>query len=152
MARDANATIPQADAIASKMIAGAQNAQTAWLNGVLNPSTDPIDAAIAAAGKWASNVQAAVAKGSYAAGLRKVDKAAMAASITAGGGAAYSAGIASRKDKITNAIARFRPMLVTAVNSVRALPNNTAVDAENRAVAMIRAMRKAGDQFKGLAA
>ena len=140
--------LPTPDDQVTRMIDGVNRSGDRWTQNTLNPSKDPIAAGIAAKGKYAAGVQAAITNDSFAKGLAKVDKAAMQAAITNGGAARWSGGIAGRKDKILKAVTAIHALLGPVMAKVNAMPTVSDSDAIAKMTAMFQGWKAIRKQYR----
>lgn len=125
-----------ADASA-RYIAAAPTAGAQWAKKTLMPRVNPIDAAMAASGRWLANINAAGEAG-FKAGLQRVDQNAMANTIATQGPALYNAGVTSKAYKYTAAMTKVLPAIRSVVAS---LPAKGDIEANiARAAAFQRGM------------
>lgn len=140
---------PDANTISQNWQRGVQQNSDKWLNGMENPRKDPKASAIAAKDSYKNGVTRAIAEDAYAKGIQSYDPNEAIETARKVGAAGYQAGALARAPKHARVMAKIAPMMGAAVQTVRALPNATDADRENRAVAMIRAARNVGKQAKG---
>jgi hypothetical protein len=124
-------------------------AQQDYVEGMQNPRRDPVQAALAAAGKWGQRMQEAIQAGSYAAGVRNQDRPAALQAAIGDGGAAYAAGIAKREGKISTAFQQLAPRLNAISQNIQAMPQDTPQQREQRMVRNLQLMRELGKQLRG---
>ncbi len=140
---------PDAGTISQNWKRGVQQNGDKWIEGMRNPRKDPKQAALAAKDSWKNGVTKAVQEDAYTKGIQSSDPNEALATAELVGTAGYTSGALARGDKHARVMQKIAPMMATAVATVRALPNATDADRENRAVAMIRASRNVGKQAKG---
>jgi hypothetical protein len=133
-----------------KMIARANAAGQDWLDGVLNPSRDPVAAAIKAAPKYIARMQESLAQKKWEKSMAKVDSSIIAAVAQKVGTAGYTNGINARADKIANVIADLQPRVAALKASVLNMPDVSDADRENRMLAAKRGMQLIGKARRGL--
>jgi lipoprotein-anchoring transpeptidase ErfK/SrfK len=134
-----------ADKYARKTGAAAQD----WVAGMQNPKADFKQAAIAAGGKWASRTQEAIQQDKFRKGMANVDAAEAIATAVSDGGSAYTAGVQKRLPKVQRAFARLAPLLGGVSQTVRAMPQDTDAQREQRLLAARRAMIEVGKRYRG---
>ena len=120
-----------------------------WVDGVRAPKASFKEAAIKAKGKWASRTQEAIQQDKFAKGMAQVNEQEAIATATADGGAAYTAGIQKRMPKVQRAFARLAPMLGAVSQTVRAMPQDTDAQREQRLLAARRQMIEVGKRYRG---
>jgi hypothetical protein len=135
--------------MAAKMMRNSANAAQDWVEGIQNPRANPQTAAVAAAGKWQTGVQAAIAGGRYAAGVRAYDIDDAISTAVSDGGAAYVAGIAKRGRKIERAMDIVARDLTAVSAAVRQMPQDTLPQRIARSAAQINGMVAAKDRRTG---
>ncbi len=126
---------------AAKLQARAGVAGQDWLDGVKNPTRDPVQAAIKAAPKWKAKMQEAIQKDSWAKKMAKVDSNAIKATAERIGPQGYVNGINARAEKITGAFQRILPKIYSAADAVNAMPDTTEADRDARMLANVKALR-----------
>lgn len=132
---------PDGARMAEKMLRNVARSAGDYVIGVQNPRADFKQAALAANGKWKDSVQRAVAEDRFSKGMQGVDSAAAVAIATADGGAAFTAGVAKRKDKITAAMQKLAPKLGAVSQQVRQMPQNTPEERAQRMLRNLELMR-----------
>lgn len=130
---------------ARKTAAAAQD----WVAGIQAPKASFKDAAIKAKGKWASRTQEAIQNDKFAKGMMAVNEQEAIATATADGGAAYTAGIQKRMPKVERAFVRLAPMLGAVSQSIRAMPQDTDAQREQRLLQARKQMIEVGRRFRG---
>jgi len=120
-----------------------------WADGVRSPKASFKSAAIAAKGKWASRTQEAIQQDKFAKGMAQVDEQEAIATATQDGGSAYVAGIQKRLPKVQRAFTRLAPMLGTVSQTIRAMPQDTDAQREQRLLAARRQMIEVGKRCRG---
>jgi len=133
-----------ADAVA-RYKAAAPSAGAQWAKKTLMPRANPIDAAIAASGRWLSNINAA-GETAFKAGLQRVDQNAMANTIATQGPALYNAGVTAKAYKFDIAMQKLLPIIR---NVQASLPPRGDVEANiARSAAMNRGLHAAKGQAR----
>lgn len=140
----AKKTVKSGDAMATKLITNAVAGSAGWVEATLNPSRDPIDAAIGAEAKHKANTERALREGRFKKGLMTVDKSAMRDTITKVGGGALAAGVQARESKIRKKFNELQPKLQSLSDTIQSMPNDNDAANEARVVAAVRGMRKIG--------
>ncbi len=140
---------PDGARMAEKLIRRAQGAAQDYVEGMANPRRDPVQAAVAASGKWANRVQEAIQQGAYAAGVRSQNYGEAVQIATADGGSAYTQGVAKRSQKIQRVMQRLAPLLGGVSQAIQRMPQDTDGQREARLIAARRAMIAVGKQFRG---
>lgn len=132
---------PDGARMAEKMLRNVARSAQDYVTGVQNPRADFKAAALAANGKWKDSVQRAAAEDRFAKGMQGVDVAEAIRIATSDGGAAFTAGVAKRKDKITAAMNRLAPKLGAISQQIRQMPQNTPEDRAQRMLRNLELMR-----------
>jgi len=140
---------PNAARMADKYARKTAAAGADWVDGVQNPKASFKESAIKAKGKWASRTQEAIQQDKFAKGMAAVNEQEAIATATADGGAAYTAGIAKRMPKVQRAFDRLAPMLGAVSQTVRAMPQDTDAQREQRLLAARRQMIEVGKRYRG---
>jgi hypothetical protein len=109
-----------------------------------------MDAAAASQDTYDSGVQAAVQKKSFSRGIRRVDRGAAKALITAQGATIYSNGISSREAKILASRRRLQPLQQAVVDKIATMPRKSVADAKARMGANFDAQVALGDAYRGV--
>lgn len=142
--------VPEAAAWADKMIERAGRASAEWLDGVLSPKKNPVEAAIAADGKRKQRLEEAEREGRWKKAMQQVDVDAMYEAIEDGGEEAYRRGIERRKSKIIGKIGKLRPLVHALAETIDKMPQDTDQQREERMLAARRGMIKIGKTLKGV--
>lgn len=133
---------PNADRMTRKYLARTQAAGGDYVEGMQDPRRDPKAAARAANGKWKNRVTEAVNEDRWVKGIEAYDYAEAVRIATEDGGAAYTAGIQKRANKIAQVHQRLAPQLARVSQTIQSMPQNTPADREQRMLANLREMRK----------
>jgi len=134
---------------ANKQITNSVNAADTWFKNVLAPRKDPKKAALAAAGKWKTNVQAAIAGGYFEKGINAYDESAKEAVITSVGAAGFSAGVTNKKAKAVSKINKLQPKVAALAATLDAMPQDTDAQREAKMIAAKRGMQQIGKDLRG---
>jgi len=129
-------------AMAKKLMDRSAVAGQEWHDNTLASVDLAIDSAIASAEKHKQATQAALNAGSYAAGLRKVDRAEMTSTIAATSPSAVSDGLQRRAGKVARKFVKLAAAITTVRDGVLATPNVTVADRETRMLKNSRDMAK----------
>jgi hypothetical protein len=141
-------TIADAATIANAHMEGVQRSGDKWKAGMHAPRTDPKTAAIASNARYKAQMQAALSADSYLKGVQAIDVEQMLATVDAIGATAYVQGVVARRGKIAGFWQKFIPLLAQLTEKVRAMPQATDPERENRALAMMRGMRELGKALR----
>ncbi len=121
-----------------------------WVDGVSNPSRDPVQAAIKAAPKWEAKMQEAIASKKWQKKMAKVNPQDIISAAQRAGASAYTTGIQNKSEKILRAIQDLQPRISQAQAKIQAMPDVTDADREARMVANMRAMKQIGKDRAGI--
>jgi len=136
--------VKSADRQARQLIDHAKAASDDWLEGVKNPSRDPIEAAIAAEGKYEDRLKKAIADKKWSKGLRKSSAAEIievAEKIGAGG---YATGVEARESKIKRVFTELQPLQQSVSDAIQNMPDATDADREKRLLTARKLMLEVG--------
>ncbi|SRR6266545_1291727 len=134
---------------AAKLVARAQAATGDYVYGMQNPRRNPQQAAVAAKGKWANNLQEAIANDSYGKAVGRYDLGEAVAIATGDGGQAFAQGITKRQSKIERVHQNLMPQLAAISSRVQQMPQNTSAERRARMNANLDAMLLLGKTRKG---
>ena len=109
----------------------------AFQDGVNSVTQSPMEVAASNPQKYLNGIQAAVADGRYAQGLRSVSLADWKTAMLQKGAGRISSGVAASKGKMADFASQFFPVLAQNVAQVRAMPSDTKADRIQRAVRMM---------------
>ncbi len=140
---------PNAARMADKYARKTAAAAADWVEGVQNPKASFKESAIRAKGKWASRTQEAIQQDKFAKGMAAVNEQEAIATATGDGGSAYVAGIQKRLPKVQRAFDRLAPMLGAVSQTVRAMPQDTDAQREQRLLTARRQMIEVGKRYRG---
>ena len=132
---------PDANRMTEKMLRNVARSAQDYVQGMQNPKADFKQAALAANGKYKDSMLLAVQEDRFQKGMQGVDSAAAIATATSDNGAAFTSGVAKRKDKIAAAMQRLAPKLGAVSAAVRQLPQNTPEDRMQRMIKNLELMR-----------
>jgi hypothetical protein len=137
--------------MADKLVKRVSVAGDDWLNGVKNPSRNPVEAALAAKDKFVDRLTAAIKEGRWEGGLKKVTAADIAAVASALGPGVYTTGVDARKAKIGKVFNELAPMFQDVSNAIQTMSDKTDADREKRLLAARKLMLEVGKKRKGTA-
>ena len=120
-----------------------------WLDGVKNPSRDPIDAAIAAKEKWKDRLEAAIKAGKWEKNLAKSSLAEIIEIAEAVGTGAYTGGVSAREKKIKRVVGELQPLVQSVSDTIQAMPDKTDANREARLLAARKLMIEVGKKRAG---
>ena len=119
-----------------------------WKRNMARPKKDPIAEAKKSAGKWKNKMQEAITNDSFVKGLNAVNEQAMLATIEATPAQVFVDGINRRTEKITAKVAKLRPLVIAATETLDKMPTDTDAQREAKMIAARRAMIEVGKRMK----
>ena len=140
--------VPEVADIVAKHAERTAAAGDAWKAGVLRPKKDPVQAAIAAKGKWAAKLTEAIRDDSFAKGLAAVDEDEMVRIIESTSPSVFTDGVARRSGKYRAKMEKARPMVLALAVEIDKMPQDTEAQREARMLAATRGMRAIGKRLK----
>jgi hypothetical protein len=143
------ARVLTADKWKDKMIKRATAAGEDWLNGVLNPSRNPREAAIKANAKRKDKLAKAEADEKWLKAMNAVDEEATIDTIKKVGSSGFVAGIQAREAKITKKIEKLQPLIASVAATIDAMPDATEANREARMLTNLKLMREVGKKMAG---
>ncbi|HEV8674033.1 MAG TPA: hypothetical protein VGX21_08305 [Methylomirabilota bacterium] len=150
LAAAALGAVINADEWAQKMMDRLGVAGADWEKGMQGARGTIVSRGRASAKKWAANVQAAIAGGTFEKGLARVTDDDIISGAMAAGGGKLVAGVTQRAEKVRKAIATLQPKVAALSARLAAMPTDTEQQAEQKAVEAIRGMRAIGKELAGL--
>jgi hypothetical protein len=133
----------------NKQTEGAKARADTWLKNSLAPSKDPKQAALKAAGKWKSNMQAAITGGHYEKGISGYDEAARTTVLNEGGTAAFISGVDRHKAKAVAKVSKLQPKVAALAATLDGMPIDTDAQREAKLLAARRGMIAIGKELRG---
>ena len=133
-------TIPSAQVVAQRWVAGAQAGAQKYTQGVAGTTKDPTALAIAQQQKLVNNFNQAVQSGHWQRKLSAVGVGGWKAAVAAKGAANYGTGVTAAQLKYENAIAPVLAFEGTLQQQIQAMPHLTIADSIARATAWINGM------------
>ena len=134
-----------------RLIRRATAAADDWLEGLRNPSRDPIKASIEADNKWKDRIQQAIREDRRKKALEKVSWSEAVAVAEKIGSSGFAAGIAAREGKIAKRIAELQPLVQAVSDAIQAMSDATDADREKRLLMARRLMIEVGKKRRGIA-
>ena len=131
-----------AQEVADKWATNLGNAQQSMTAGVQRVTESPGQAAVAKQQKWVRAMQSAEVQAKWARKTGAVSLQSWKDSMTNIGIQRAAQGATQKKQKMVNAMTTLLPFIDQVAASVRAMPDNTPADREQRALAMMRGMRQ----------
>jgi hypothetical protein len=134
-------TVKSAERWSSQQINNAVSSASDWLDGVNNPSRDPIATAIEKDHKWKANTQKAIQEDRHKKALEGMTLADITGPANKLGASVYSAGISAREGKIKEAVRVRQAAAQEISDKVQALPDATEADRDRRVLENLKLMR-----------
>jgi len=136
--------VKSADRWSRQQIDNAVAAASDWLDGVKNPSRNPIDSALAAKDKFVDRLNAAIKDGKWEKGLAKSSQAEIIEIATKVGTGAYSTGVSARETKIKRVVGELQPLAQAVSDTIQGMSDKTDVDREKRLLTARKLMIEVG--------
>ena len=130
------------------MVAGAKSRSKRWLENSLRPRKDPKKAALAAKGKYESNVRKALEEKRWDDGIEGYDEKAREEVIANVGTSGFERGIETHKPKAVAKINKLRPMVAALAKTIDDMPQDTDSEREARMIAAKDGMKEIGRLMK----
>jgi len=141
--------VKSADRWAKQQIDNAVAAADDWLDGVKNPSRNPIDAALAAKDKFVDRLNQAIKDGKWEKGLAKSSQAEIIEIATKVGSGAYSTGVSARESKVKRVVGELQPLVQAVSDTIQAMPDKLDADREKRLLQARKLMIEVGKKRRG---
>lgn len=141
--------VKSADRWAAQQIKNAQDAADDWLDGVLNPSRNPIEAAIAAKDKWEDRLKQAIADKKFEKGLAKSSLSEIQEIAKKVGSGTYSTGVGARESKIKRVVGELQPLVQSVSDTIQAMGDKTDAEREKRLLSARKLMIEVGKKRRG---
>jgi len=141
--------VKSSDRWARQLVEGAMASSGKWLEGVQNPSRDPVAAAIEADDKWKDKITQAIKEDRRKKGLAKTSHADIVKVATALGAGVYSSGVDARKEKIQKVVNELQPLVQSVSDSIQGMSDKTDADREKRLLAARKLMIEVGKKRRG---
>ena len=132
-----------------QQIEGAEESGDAWLDGVKNPSRDPIASAIAAKDKYVDRLTQAIKDGKWEKNLAKSSHAEIVEVAEKVGTGAYTGGVRAREKKITRVVTELQPLVQSVSDTIQAMPDGTDAEREKRLISARKLMIEVGKKRAG---
>ena len=142
--------VKSADRWAKQQVANAEASGDDWLDGVRNPSRDPIEAAIAAEDKWENRLQQAIKDKKWAKNLAKSSHAEIVEVAEALGTGVFTGSFAPRAKKIKRVVDELQPLVQAASDTIQAMSDKTDADREKRLLTARKLMIAVGKKRAGV--
>lgn len=137
------------DRWAKQQIDNATAAASDWLDGVKNPSRNPIEAALDKKDKWVDRLQSAIKDDKWAKNLKKVSHSEIVAVAEKLGTSVYASGVSAREDKIKKRVAELQPLVQAVSDTIQAMPDKTDAEREKRLISARKLMLEVGKKRAG---
>lgn len=131
------------------MVEGAKARSSNWLKNTKAPKKDPKAAALAAKGKYESNMRKALDEKRYEKGIAAYDESARDAVIDAVGASGFSEGVERHRAKAVSKIAKLQPLVAALAKTLDAMPIDTDAQREAKMIAAKRGMQEIGKRMRG---
>lgn len=141
--------VKSADRWVKQQIENAEGAGDDWLDGVENPSRDPIAAALDAEEKMYDRYEEAKKAGKWRKNLAKSSHAEIVEVAKAVGTGAYTKGVRAREKKIKRVVAELHPLVQSASDTIQGMPQKTDDQREKRLIAARKLMIEVGKKRAG---
>jgi hypothetical protein len=137
------------DRWAKQQVENAVAASKDWLDGVKNPSRNPIEAALDKKDKWVDRLTTAIKDDKWAKNLKKVSPSDIVAVAEKLGTRVYEDGVQARTDKINKRVAELQPLVQAVSDTIQAMPDKTDADREKRLISARKLMLEVGKKRAG---
>lgn len=141
--------VKSADRWASQQVESSVASASKWLDGVNNPSRDPIAAGIEADDKWKDKMAQAIKEDRRKKGLQKTSAAELIAVANSLGSGVYSSGVTARTAKIRKTVAELQPLAQSVSDSIQGMSDKTDADREKRLLTARKLMIQVGAKRRG---
>ena len=143
-------TVKSADRWAKQQVENAEASGDDWLDGVKNPSRDPIEAAIAAEEKWEDRLAQAIKDKKWSKNLKKSSHAEIVEIVDALGTGVYTNAFSPRAKKIRRVVGELQPLVQAASNTIQGMPEKTDAEREKRLLTARKLMIEVGKKRAGI--
>ena len=137
------------DRWAKQQVENAVAASKDWLDGVKNPSRNPIEAALDKKDKWVDRLTTAIKDDKWAKNLKKVSPSDIVAVAEKLGTRVYEDGVQARTDKINKRVGELQPLVQAVSDTIQAMPDKTDADREKRLISARKLMLEVGKKRAG---
>jgi len=134
---------------ASQQVKNAAAAADDWLDGVKNPSRNPVEAALAANDKRIDRLKQSIDKKKWEKNLAKVSPADIVEVAVKLGSSVYSSGVEARTAKINKRVGELQPLVQEVSNTIQNMPDKTDADREKRLLTARKLMIAVGEKRAG---
>lgn len=140
----AKRTVKSAARWASQQIENAKSSGADWVDGMHNPSRDPIKAAIDSEKKYENNTMESIKNHKYVKGLQGKSLADITSVVDKLGAGVFTAGIEAREDKIKAKVQSLQPKVQAVSDAIQGMPDATDADRAARHAAARKLMIELG--------
>jgi hypothetical protein len=141
--------VKSADRWAKQQIDNAVAAASDWLDGVKNPSRNPVEAALDKKDKWVDRLTTAIKDGKWEKNLKKVSQADIIEVAEKVGTGAYSTGVSARETKIKKRVGELQPLVQAVSDTIQAMSDKSDADREKRLLSARKLMLEVGKKRAG---
>ena len=141
--------VKSADRWSAQQIDNAVKASGDWLDGIKNPSRDPIESAVAAEEKWKDRLTAAIKTGKWVKNLKKSSLSEIIRIAEEVGTGTYETGVKARKIKVDRVVRELQPLVQSASDTIQAMSDKTDSDREKRLLTARKLMIAVGEKRAG---
>lgn len=141
--------VKSADRWAKQQMDNAVAASADWLDGVKNPSRNPIEAALDKEKKFEDRLTQAIKDKKWSKNLKKVTQADIIEVAEKVGTAGYETGVKARESKIKKRVAELQPLVQDVSNAIQAMSDATDAEREKRLTAARKLMIEVGKKRAG---
>jgi len=134
---------------ATQQIKNAKDAADDWLDGVKNPSRNPVESALAANDKRIDRLQESIKNKKWEKNLGKVSPADIVDVATKLGSRVYADGVGARENKINKRVAELQPLVQDVSNTIQNMSDKTDADREKRLLTARKLMIAVGQKRAG---
>jgi len=134
---------------ASQQIKNAKDAAEDWLDGVKNPSRNPIEAALAANDKRIDRLNESIKTKKWEKNLGKVSASDIVDVATKLGSSVYASGVGARETKINKRVAELQPLVQSVSDTIQTMSDKTDSDREKRLLTARKLMIEVGKKRAG---
>ena len=142
--------VKSAERWAKQQVSNAEAAGDDWLDGVLNPSRDPIEAALAAEDKWEDRLKKAMADKKWSKNLAKSSHSEIVEIVKDLGTGVYTGAFGARAKKIKRVVDELQPLVQAASNTIQGMPDKTDAQREKRLLTARKLMIQVGRKRAGI--
>ena len=135
---------------AAQQIKNAKDAAPDWLDGVKNPSRNPVEAALAANDKRIDRLQESIKNKKWEKNMAKVSPADIIEVAVKLGDSVYADGVEARTSKINKRVAELQPLVQDVSNTIQNMSDKTDSDREKRLLSARKLMLEVGKKRVGV--